>query len=442
MESSHCIERVSRQLACFHSLVWVSIVCDLVFILHIIFSYIHIALVHIRSSPTHKFGSVVHGPMNHSINCAEDVSSISLPYGGGAQHSFPFEVVAPYVVQGDTGSSNNVFKFVVHGKHVNTRNYGAGNFVLTKVPLCNIVRHISVEMILKIAQIHKIKITSHIPKSVMVTYFDAHHCATCNNAITIFSVAQSKLARDRNCKRTPTNKASIELETTRRPGNSVQQEPQPEGNRGPSLSLRQPLSQTPEVNHTTEVKENPCRCRCRCHRASNRKGVQGGVQGKTRRSRPVNSSHIEDSTPTMPIFPPSPPDNKLMCDIARDFCSESSPDKMEEAGCTVCGQLTPSSELSRLKSVKQCLHILQAQGITRIERTHSSKPINEFNGPVIDHKCNRICDNCRKHLRTGQVPRNALANGLWIGTVPDELSSLRFTEKLLIACVCINSCFI
>ena len=196
------------------------------------------------------------------------------------------------------------------------------------------------------------------------------------------------------------------------------------------------------------------------------------VQGKTRRSRPVDSSHIEDptptmpihsshikdytptmpidstrshiedSTPTMPIFPPSPPDNKLMCDIAHDFCSESSPDKMEEAGCAVCGQLTPSSELSRLKSVKQCLHILQAQGITRIERTHSSKPIKEFNGPVIDHKCNRICDNCRKHLRTGQVPRNALANGLWIGTVPDELSSLRFTEKLLIARVRINSCFV
>ena len=86
------------------------------------------------------------------------------------------------------------------------------------------------------------------------------------------------------------------------------------------------------------------------------------------------------------------------------FCFNSSPDKMEEAGCAICGQLTPSSKLTRLKSVKQYLRILQTQGVTRVERKHSSKPIHEFKGPVLDYKCNRICDNCRKHLWKGNVP--------------------------------------
>jgi hypothetical protein len=35
-----------------------------------------------------------------------------------------------------------------------------------------------------------------------------------------------------------------------------------------------------------------------------------------------------------------------------------------------------------------------------------------------------------------------LANGLWLGTVPSELSSLNFVEWLLVAWVCLNSYFV
>ena len=44
-----------------------------------------------------------------------------------------------------------------------------------------------------------------------------------------------------------------------------------------------------------------------------------------------------------------------------------------------------------------------------------------------------ICNHCRESVRKGKVPRLALANKLWIGNVPDELKSLRFVEKILIA---------
>ena len=54
-------------------------------------------------------------------------------------------------------------------------------------------------------------------------------------------------------------------------------------------------------------------------------------------------------------------------------------------------------------------------------------------GPVLDYKCDKICDKCRQSVRKGDVPHLALANGLWLGNVPKELSELRFVEKLLIA---------
>lgn len=41
-----------------------------------------------------------------------------------------------------------------------------------------------------------------------------------------------------------------------------------------------------------------------------------------------------------------------------------------------------------------------------------------------------------------QIPPHALVNGLWLGTVPKELASLRFTEKLLIARARTNCCFV
>jgi len=41
--------------------------------------------------------------------------------------------------------------------------------------------------------------------------------------------------------------------------------------------------------------------------------------------------------------------------------------KIEEGGCAVCGELVPIEELSRLKAIKNHLHVLKAEGISSIE---------------------------------------------------------------------------
>jgi hypothetical protein len=63
-------------------------------------------------------------------------------------------------------------------------------------------------------------------------------------------------------------------------------------------------------------------------------------------------------------FPPMPIDNKLSHKIISDFCENLTPDALEEAGCAICGQLVPVTQLTRLKAVKNIHHMLHASGVT------------------------------------------------------------------------------
>ena len=141
-------------------------------------------------------------------------------------------------------------------------------------------------------------------------------------------------------------------------------------------------------------------------------------------------------------FPPSVPDKNLYHQIISGAVKKMDPKNIEEAGCAVCGLLKPFRELSCLKNVKNFLHILKQEGITRVERKTEDKKVHEYSGPVLDYSCNKICNDCRMFIRQGKVPRLALAKGLWLGKVPDELKCLRFVEKLLIARVRHTCCYV
>ena len=99
----------------------------------------------------------------------------------------------------------------------------------------------------------------------------------------------------------------------------------------------------------------------------------------------------------------------------------------------VCGELKPIGTLTRLKGIKNLLNVVEAQGVTRMERKSKACPIREYPGPVLDHSCSQVCDSCRKDIRKGKIPRLALANNLWIGRVPEVLKNLRYVEKILVA---------
>ncbi len=132
-------------------------------------------------------------------------------------------------------------------------------------------------------------------------------------------------------------------------------------------------------------------------------------------------------------FPPTPPSDGFIRDIIRRCCARMTSDKIEEAGCAVCGQLTSKSRLSALKNVKNFLHILRVPGIMRRERSSTRDNARCDDEPVLANQCSAICDTCRSEVRKGKVPQDALARGSWIGDVPRVLSELQFAERLLIA---------
>ena len=137
--------------------------------------------------------------------------------------------------------------------------------------------------------------------------------------------------------------------------------------------------------------------------------------------------------PQTPEFPPYPADSNLTHTILSNICSKMKPANLEEAGCAVCRELYPVGMLSRLKGIKNLLSIIEAPGVTRMERKSTACPVKEYPGPVLDHSCSQVCNGCRRDIRKGKVPRLALANNLWIGRVPEALKCLRYVEKVLVA---------
>src|SRR6202046_5734060 len=140
-------------------------------------------------------------------------------------------------------------------------------------------------------------------------------------------------------------------------------------------------------------------------------------------------------------FPPNPPSTDLCQQIVSDFCADTSPEVFEESGCAVCGKLTPICEMEELSEIEN-VSLLKVDGVTRKARCKSTDPVRELKGPILAPGCSRVCPIYVESLEKKKVPTLALANGLWVGEIPDELQDLTYAEQLLIARVRHNRCIV
>ena len=378
-------------------------------------------------------------------------------YGGGRQYQFSALEIKPYVTAAHNFGSDSSFKFKFVD-HVDSLGQAAfpitQNFIHTNIPLCDIIPHLSVKVALKIARLHDLQIGSHVPKSEICRFFEEHDClyCKCKPYVTVFATIDSKHAerRIRKGKNQSENGPPQPTRTSDLDAGNFKLE------HGKILKSRAEKKidtcASRQIDDAVIDSKKPTPSRCRKKNAEkwsetgvnltskleSEKKLHTGdtVSGASRQD--IVFSKIPDAIP----FPPTPVDNDLSQKIINDFCLDSLPSVIEEAGCAVCGQLVPVSRLTRLKGVKNLLHVLHATAVTRFERTDAKQSIREYKGPVLDHACDQICDDCRQQVRNGKVPRYALANGLWLGAVPDVLSSLTYIERLLVARVRVNSCFI
>ncbi len=147
---------------------------------------------------------------------------------------------------------------------------------------------------------------------------------------------------------------------------------------------------------------------------------------------------------TATTFPPKAASPSDLARIVKGFCSATDEASMKEGACVVCARLTPCRSLSRLRLLDVDLTPLDRPGekVTRRERISKTEPIVEHCGPVLytasvesieGVNYAAFCSACLNGLRAHRLPRHALANGRWIGSVPAVLQNLTYVEQLMIA---------
>jgi hypothetical protein len=141
-------------------------------------------------------------------------------------------------------------------------------------------------------------------------------------------------------------------------------------------------------------------------------------------------------------FPPPPPSLELQYTVISNACKDMDPTYITESGCAVCGQLIPICDLKKLTVSEVDMELLIRSGVTRKERSSIEEPVEDMGGPVIESTLDNICKLCYRSMVRGKVPNNALANGKWIGKIPEQLLKLSFAEKLLISRVRHNYCVV
>src|ERR1700677_4011905 len=117
-----------------------------------------------------------------------------------------------------------------------------------------------------------------------------------------------------------------------------------------------------------------------------------------------------------------------------------SPEHFMESGCAVCGELMLLTQLQKLSTLDNIdLDVLRQDKVTRNERNNANDPIAET---ILDYGFDSICNKCYKSMSKGKLPLLALANGKWLGDVPEQLSDLSYAEQLLIARIRHNRCIV
>ncbi|KAI0337780.1 hypothetical protein BDW22DRAFT_1304415, partial [Trametopsis cervina] len=150
-------------------------------------------------------------------------------------------------------------------------------------------------------------------------------------------------------------------------------------------------------------------------------------------------------------FPPRKLTPREIADKIANWTEALSPAKIAERPCAVCGQLTLLVKQSSVPMSELDLTHLAVPGVTRAERSRASDPIVELSGPILhqggitqqdSQLIVHMCPPCLVAVRRHHIGRHSLANGIWLGDVPDALMSLNFVEQLLVAKYRHNICVV
>ena len=131
----------------------------------------------------------------------------------------------------------------------------------------------------------------------------------------------------------------------------------------------------------------------------------------------------------------TPPTEEQMKECVRQYRAATSNEVLRQAACAVCARLTFATECTKMG-----LEELMEGGMLVPNTPHEAQRLTrgmllyeEGLSDDSDRATAQVCADCAKALGNRRTPTYALANDMWIGEVPEELSGLTIPEQLLIA---------
>jgi hypothetical protein len=355
------------------------------------------------------------------------------------------------------------------------------------LPLCHILRWLTREELRTMATLHGLRFTMKLRKPELAALFSNHHCNVCDLHVSLFR-CQDVLATIRNRNNNYKTKSRLKLNRSDDSSTCVGIPKEPLRSRslrmldssslrpyiiegyklhGPEESNLQFVSHVPLaqaislcIHNSSFIPFNlpiehlsTCLTRQELRETAASHNIPYRSDDRKLALKLLFKDHICDSCDQYASvfssgdvegfrypsdvgsskFPPNPPTPSQVEQIVNAFCADTTPASFEESGCTICGRLTLCTELIPVKDCGCDLSLLNAPGVTRKERFASDDPLEELAGPVIDDSCSNVCPTCSNSLRKRKVPKHALANGIWLGKIPDVLKDLTFAEKMMIA---------
>ena len=374
------------------------------------------------------------------------------PYVGGGSSTFSLQELQPYFIPGSPETIGTSFKFkdhILQPAFDDTANLYV--IIACNIPVHAISQKLTTVELQKIAACHGIYTHSKMKRLDIQGAIHNHVCVDCQQYVSVFEVVESK-----DLKRRAANLKAVQKYQEKQGEDykaahllsvNKNQDKQREAFKAAHLiSVKKNQEKQGEAYKAANllaVKQNQEK-QGEAYKENNLQSVkiyQGKDREKYRLSNLAAVTKYQE-TNRIPIFPPLPPTLALQQMIISDACLEMSPGAITESGCSVCGHLTPLLDLLELSQVDLDLSILIRPNVTRKERSSDEEPIMDAEGPVMDGDLTNICKTCHASLTKGKIPLMALANGNWVGKVPEQLSDLSFAEQLLVARVRHNRCIV
>ncbi len=313
--------------------------------------------------------------------------------GGGPSYGLNYNDLSGY---SDQVKSDKKYSFYTYILETEKNLFESTDLIaISNIPLDIILPQLTVENLKLIAKCHNLKTKSKMKSQELQSIINAHVCENCEKYIYIFQCIKNENKSEK--RKADSLKATKKYQTKK--------------------------AKIYKAAHLKSVKKNQAK-NSETFKISNLESVKK-YQKKIKTK-----------------FPPEPLSSLLQHKIASNFCKDTSPQAFEESGCAVCGKLTLLTELQKLSELDLNLDVLTQQNITQIERKASDDEFKDINGPIFEKDLDNICNSCYKSISKGKIPLLALANGKWIGKVPEELQNLSYAEQLLVARVRHNRCIV